>query len=214
MRLSVLIWPLAGVSALLGAGEPVTGRVTDVTNAPLAGATVTFQMTSRPAEPIVVKTNREGFFEIKEAPDGTYWMEAAMRGFISVRYYPIRLRFPYGWEQDFRLPADEVYESDAPNKAHVAGELRLGEKPVAGARVCLSRRQQERVCTTTNRFGQYSLLVAPGVWQASVANQNSEVVWRQTLRLGEPGEHRDPIQIRLGAAPAAHSADERQRPDR
>jgi hypothetical protein len=141
-----------GVALHANQGEPVTGRVSDASNAPLAGATVTLQMIGRPQEVYTTKTDRDGIYQFTEVPDGNYSIEAGMRGHITVRYFPVRIRFPFGYERDFRLPADEVYVTDVADKAHVAGELRLADKPVGAARVCLRHRGEE-VCTTTNRLG-------------------------------------------------------------
>ncbi len=204
-HLTAIGWAsLAAAALYANQSESVTGRVGDSTNAPIAGATVTLQMIGRPSETFVAKTNKDGIYEFHEVPDGNYSIEASMRGHVSVRYFPIRIRFPFGFERDFRLPPDEVYETDAPDKAHVAGELKIGEKPVGGVKVCL-RRRQEQVCTTTNRLGQYSLLVQPGTWQALItAQKDKEVLWRQYLQLAKPGEYRDQIQMRIIAqAPAA-----------
>jgi hypothetical protein len=184
---------LAAAGLYANQGEPITGRVGDSSNAPIAGAVVTLQMIGKPSETFTTKTDKDGIYEFREAPDGSYLIEASMRGHVSVRYFPIRIRF--GFERDFRLPPDEVFESDAPDKAHVVGELRIGDRPVGGANVCL-RRRSEQVCTTTNRLGQYSLLVQPGGWQAAVtAQKDKEVVWRQRMLLAKPGEYRDQIRI-------------------
>jgi hypothetical protein len=186
---------LAAAALCANQDEPVTGRVGDSSNAPIAGATVTLQMIGKPSEAFTTKTDKDGIYEFREAPDGNYLIEASMRGHVSVRYFPIRIRFPFGFERDFRLPPDEVFESDAPDKAHVAGELKIGDKPIGGASVCL-RRRSEQVCTTTNRLGQYSLLVQPGGWQAVVTSQkDKEVVWRQRMLFAKPGEYRDQIRI-------------------
>jgi hypothetical protein len=190
---------LAAACSQAAQGEPVTGRVSDASNAPIAGATVTLQMVGKPLETFTAKTDKDGVYEFREVPDGSYSLEAGMKGHVSVRYFPLQIHFPFGFERDFRLPADEVYESDAPDKAHVAGELKIADKPVGGARVCLQRRQEE-FCATTNRLGQYSILVPPGYWQAAVTTQkDKDVVWRQRLRLATPGEYRDQIQIRIVA---------------
>ncbi len=190
---------LAAASLCASQGEPVTGRVGDSSNAPIAGAIVTLQMIGRPSETFTTKTDKDGIYEFREVPDGNYSLEASMRGHVSVRYFPIRVRFPFGFERDFRLPPDEVFESDAPGKAHVAGELKVGDKPIGGVNVCL-RRRSEQTCTTTNRLGQYSLLVQPGGWQAVVTSpKDKEVIWRQHMPLTKPGEYRD--QIRIPANP-------------
>ena len=187
---------LAAAGLYANQGEPVTGRVGDSSNAPIAGATVTLQMIGKPSETFTTKTDKNGVYEFSEAPDGNYSLEASMRGHVSVRYFPIRVRFPFGFERDFRLPPDEVFESDAPGKAHVAGELKAGDKPVGGVNVCL-RRRSEQTCTTTNRLGQYSLLVLPGGWQAVVTSpKDKEVIWRQHMLLAKPGEYRDQIRIK------------------
>lgn len=184
-------------------GEPITGRVSDASNAPLAGATVTLQMIGRPQEVFTTKSNRDGIYLFAEVPDGNYSIEAGMRGHITVRYSPVRIRYPFGYERDFRLPADEIYVTDVADKAHVAGELRLADKPVGAARVCLRHRGEE-ACTTTNRLGQYSLLVRPGRWQAVVTQREHDLLWRQNLSLPKPGEYRDQIQIRIVASQKDH----------
>lgn len=195
MRLVVAIFVLAAAGTL--GADPVTGRVSDPSNLPLAGATVVLQLVSRPAEPVIVKTDKSGIYEIKEVPDGVYSIEASKKGYVSVRYHPIRIRYPHGYEQDFELPLDEVYSGHEPGMAHLAGELRLADKPVAGVRLCLSRRRHQS-CSLTNRFGQYSMEVAPGDYQARVYHQH-DLVWRQSVRLPSPGEYRNLIQIRLVA---------------
>lgn len=190
---------LAAAALFANQGEPVTGRVSDTSNAAIAGATVTLQMLGKPTESFTTKTDKDGIYAFPEVPDGNYTIEASMKAHVSVRYFPIRILYPFGFERDFRLPADEVYESDAPDKAHVAGELKIAEKPLGGASVCLKRRQ-EHVCTTTNRLGQYSLLVQPGTWQVVVtAPKEKETFPRQYLQLRKPGEYRDLIQFRAVA---------------
>ncbi len=181
-------------------GEPVTGRVSDASNAPIFGATVTLQMIARPSETFTTKTNKDGVYEFPEVPDGNYSIEASVKGHITVRYFPVRIRYPFGYERDFRLPADEIYETDVADKAHVAGELHLADRPVGGVRVCLRHRGDE-ACTVTNRLGQYSLLVRPGRWQVVVIQRDHEIIWRQGLFLPKPGEYRDQIQIRIVAGP-------------
>lgn len=178
----------------------MTGRVSDAFNTPLAGATVILRAVNRPSDLLIGKTNRDGVYEFREVPDGTYWLEASMAGYVSVRYHPVRILYPFGYEQDFRLPRDEVYEMDVPDKAHVVGELRPGGSPLGGVQVCLGRGREEH-CVTANRIGQYSILVAPGRWRAVVRNRR-DVLWRQDLALGKPGEYRNVIRIRLPVRPA------------
>ena len=192
------LWCLLLPAHLL-CGEPVTGRVSDTFNTPLGGATVILRAVNRPAELHIAKTNKDGVYEFREVPDGTYWLEASMAGYVSVRYHPVRILYPFGYEQDFRLPRDEVYEMEAPDKAHVAGELRPGGNPLGGVQVCLGRGREEHF-VTANRLGQYSLLVAPGRWRATVKNRK-EILWRQDLALGRPGEYRNAIRIRPPTPP-------------
>ena len=43
-------------------------------------------------------------------PEGTYSVEVGLTGFLNVRYYPVRLMYPYGRRLNFQLPIGDVTE--------------------------------------------------------------------------------------------------------
>jgi hypothetical protein len=188
-----MVMPLFFTSLCYGQAA-VWGRVQDDIRQELAGATVTAQSLSFPLLRFSTKTDGAGNYVFQELPDGDFSLGAIADGHIGTTYSPIKIRYPARESRDFILPL-VIYETKAMElNASVTGTLLVGGKPLSRATVCLLREPVKR-CVETNHFGQYSLMVEPGVYRAWVMN-NERILWASSLEFPRPDSYRDPIRIK------------------
>jgi hypothetical protein len=171
------------------AAAEITGKVLDEGGFPLRNAMVTLRRLSDAGQELTAQTKDDGSY-VLSAPFGEYSVEASERGFIGVRYAPIRVS-RLNVRQDFRLPVGQGTEGGVYSAAELIGTLRTGDRRHAGARLCLSNAERTK-CATANEYGEYELGIEPGKYRATVT-ENGTVIWQQEVDLPQPGEYRDLI---------------------
>jgi len=172
----------------------VWGRVQDEIRQEVAGAIVTAQSLSSPPLRFSTKTDGAGNYVFDELPDGDYSLGATADGHIGTTYSPLKIRYPTRESRDFVLPLVIYQTKRIELNVSIIGTLLLGGKPLVHATVCLLREPVKR-CVETNDFGQYSLMVEPGIYRAWVMN-NERILWASSLEFPRPDSYRDPIRIR------------------
>ncbi len=115
-----------------------------------------------------VMTGDSGRACFASIPEGLYAVEAGTEGFVNVRYYPVRLRFPFTQRHRFELPLGELREGGIPTESVISGTLRLEGEPVAWAKICIKAAGADQICTTSNSIGQYALFVPPAKYRADI----------------------------------------------
>lgn len=178
------------------AGVALGGSVVDESGGPLPTATVTVHKLSGERLDQSSQTDSRGHYSFPELPDGEYSIEAALNGFVSMSYKPVRIYFPAQVQWDFVLRLggfsyDAVYSS-----SEVVGELLWRGARAPAASICLSRTggPYHPVCTVTNRLGQYFLRVPPAVYTVTIENKVG-LRAEQRLDLSTAGEYRNKIAL-------------------
>lgn len=138
--------------------------------------------------------NAQGLACLSDLPGGLYSVEAKFRGFLNVRYYPVRLSFPGVTHLAFRLPLGEIEEGGIAQESTVSGILEVGGKVLAGASVCLKASNREAHCATTTDWGEYALSVVPGVYQIEVNTADAKL-YRSEINASSPGIYRNRIRF-------------------
>jgi hypothetical protein len=131
----IIVVAILGESNLIAAA--LCARITDSAGLPLRNAWINV---------VCLKTNKlytgeadpDGKACISKLPDGLYSVEAGLTGFLNVRYYPVRIKYPAVEQLQFRLPFGEITEGLLSQDATVAGTLKAdGDTPVQGANICI-----------------------------------------------------------------------------
>ena len=185
----------SSLSVLAADRSALHGRVSDLAGQPLQGVLVTASSVSGEHLEQSLQTDVRGEYSFPELPDGVYAITAKLDGFVSISLQPIRIYYPVQTKRDFRLEvADLGTEGGIFTHSAVVGELKSGSTRVASAKICLLRMaiSAEPVCTTTNRLGQYFLLVAPGVYDVTIEPSGGAASWKR-LDLTVPGEYRNKL---------------------
>jgi len=195
MRRCICKITILGVfGTLLASGEDaVSGHVLDENYVGLSNANVTLRNLADPGTSFAATSDKAGAFSFAEVPDGEYSLEASRRGFVGVRYSPVRVRYPRPIEKDLILRVAPGNEDGIQFQAEVVGELKINDKRLSHTKVCLKSEARER-CTVTNGIGQYYLAVEPGRYDVLISVDNGESV-RQVIDLPVAGEYRDKIKV-------------------
>ena len=174
--------------------EPaLAGRVRDQGGYPLPGAVVVLQSLGDPSITLRMIAGANGLYSEKEVPDGEYSIEASYRGFVSVRFSPVRVEFPRHIERDFQLPIAPAEEGGIYTRAEIAGELKQKTGRVPHASICLMKGTIQS-CTETNGLGQYFLAVEPGTYDV-VVSVDGRRLWQGRLDLPTSREYRNQIRL-------------------
>jgi hypothetical protein len=178
------------------ASAALTGRVAEDSGGPLPGATVKIHKVSGEQFDDSATTDSQGRYSFSELPDGEYLLQAALSGFVSVSYKPVRIYFPAQVQWDFVLRLaglghDAVYAS-----SELVGELMSRGVRIPHANICLTKVDgpNSPICTTTNRLGQYFLDVPPSIYVATV-DSGGDTKASQRLDLSAAGEYRNKIAL-------------------
>jgi len=179
------------------ANDALSGRVADEAGHSLAKATISVHKLSGDQFEESSQTDSQGRYSFPELPDGEYSVDAALRGFSSISYKPVRIYFPAQVRRNFVL--EVVYlgtEGGVYASSELVGELIWRGTRVAHARVCVARTDgpYRPLCTTTNRLGQYFLDVPPAVYTVTVDGEGG-LKSRQTLDMNVAGEYRNKITL-------------------
>jgi hypothetical protein len=192
-------WLLSGLALLLCRPlfAEVRGQVSDVSQNPIPGAHVTLTNVAKPELRFEFDTDERGVFTTDTIPNGVYWLETSGEGFQPNHRITCDIHFPRGLNIGITLFRPDEAGPPQVTDAEVWGELSDSSGPLAKAKVCLSAEGKggnKQSCTVTNRLGQYSLSVAPGVYRGSVIVDN-EVTWEGRLALSQCREYPDPITL-------------------
>jgi hypothetical protein len=135
----------------------------DPANLPLRGATVTATGLLEEKQE-VQRTDEKGAACFKDLPGGWFTVETSMAGFLTVRYYPVRLVPENLTNLKFELPLGEITEGSVTTEALVAGTLKLRDKPVPAAQICFKRTldNSSARCVHTTGDGEYVLYSSCG----------------------------------------------------
>jgi len=106
-----------------------------------------------------------------------------MTGFLNVRYYPVRVDYPFPPTLVFRLPFGELTEGGASDEADLSGTLLYKGKPAGHAKVCVLKRTSDAViaCGITNYFGEYALSVPPGSYRTEIRMADGRQEFRSNI---------------------------------
>ncbi|MBN9657325.1 MAG: carboxypeptidase regulatory-like domain-containing protein [Acidobacteria bacterium] len=171
----------------------IFGTITDISGGLIEGAVLKLERLDRSAGVVVVNA-QQGKYRVPPLPDGTYSLEATAPGFLTVKHYPLRVRFPDTFQFDFRLHIgrgimDGVGEANP--FCRFFGTLRRQDAPVANAKVCLIRNQRSN-CSITNSLGQYFVQVIAGTYEVKV-EENGVAVFTSQMELSASSDYRDRI---------------------
>ena len=195
-RFTILI-SLTGLLLSSAGSEPALGgRVVDEAGGALPGAAVSIHKLSGEGFDTTIRTNRNGEFMIDSLPDGEYAIRAELRGFVSVTFDPVRIVFPSRVRKDFILRVAYLgNEGGVYASSILDGELIWRGHRIANASICLTGDQGKRaICTVTNRLGQYSLSVQPGLYTVTV-DEGEHLKVSHKLDLRTAGEYRNKIHV-------------------
>jgi hypothetical protein len=131
-------------------------------------------------------------------PEGTYSVEVGMTGFLNVRYYPVRVIYPFGPKLVFRLPFGELTEGGMTGEADLVGTLLYKGKPAEYVEVCVLKNTSDAIiaCGKTNYFGEYALSVPPGTYRTEIRTHDGKV-FRSNITVSIVGRYRNQLVIPL-----------------
>ena len=173
-------------------GSSLCVAVKDPVNLPLPGATVTATALLEEKQE-VERTDNKGAACFKDLPEGWFTVETSMAGFLTVRYYPVRLVPENLTNLKFELPLGEITEARVTKEALVAGTLKLRDKPVPAAQICFKRTlaNSSARCVHTTGDGEYVLYVLPGDYQIDITA--GAKVFSSTLHVLAGATYRNPL---------------------
>jgi hypothetical protein len=168
-------------------------RVTDPEGQPLRNAWVNVA-NLKTNKLYTGQTDSDGKSCVSNLSEGLYSVEAGMTGFLNVRYYPVRVKYPAVEQLQFHLPFGEITEGLLSQEATVAGTLKEGDNPVEGADICiLELDHNTRVtCALTNDLGEYAFSLPPGAY-AVETRMRGGVVHRSKIDVSTPGSYKNLI---------------------
>jgi hypothetical protein len=177
-------------------GASICVNVTDPADLPLPSALINVVSLSDPEERFTISADKSGRACREEMAEGLYSVEASLEGFMSVRYYPVSVVFPFNVELDFRLPFGEIGEGGYPVECLLSGTLRKADQPLAGAKICLYQLGMKTPtgCTLTNGLGQYALNVQPAVYNFEIRRLR-KLLHRGSLDMSVPGHYRNRLRL-------------------
>ena len=133
----------------------ITGKVTDPSDAPLAGAKVTATDVAR-GTVRTTETNIEGFYNLPRVPVGSYEIRVEMAGFQTAVRPPFELVLNQSARVDFQLKLGQINQA-----VEVVGEPPLLSKDSSQLGVVIDSNTHESLPLATRNYVQLTLLV-PG----------------------------------------------------
>ena len=200
--LFVHMFLLLGLTAHALGAAAISGRIMDLSDGPIPGASVTLKSSSSAGAQLTMHTDKSGRYAFDVVPNGTYSIEASFDGFVGMCYHRVRSLSPNKQTFNFVLPFDVfpfeihkyVREPD-PSKRRtlLSGELAKEGVPLSEVEVCLSAGERG-FCAEANRLGQFSVKVPPGIYNA-VVSMGDETIHEQTVNLEHQDEYYDLISL-------------------
>jgi hypothetical protein len=187
--------PFLAIALMLGftsqvAGSEICADIVDYSGLPLPNSSLV-ATNLQTGKSFTTKSNYAGRACLGKVPEGLYSIEAGLRGFLNVRYYPVRVRFPDRPNLKFQLPFSEITEGGLGQDAILSGTLQDKDAPLEGAEVCVLQQDGTRAaCTITNELGEYALTVSPGSYKGEIKAANGKV-YRSIINLSRPGLYRN-----------------------
>jgi hypothetical protein len=174
----------------------LSGRVADESGGPLPTATVSVRKLSGEQFIQSSQTDSHGRYSFPELPDGEYSVEAALAGFVSVTYKPMRIYFPAEVREDFVLGvaafgSDAVYTS-----SQLVGELMWRGARMPAATICVTKASEppHPICTVTNGLGHYFLDLSPAIYTVTI-DFGRGLHAKDRLDLRTAGQYRNKISL-------------------
>jgi hypothetical protein len=177
--------------AMIGRAADVCVSVSDPVNLPVPRAWVLVASLSTMETRLTTVTDFTGRACLKSVAEGSYSVEVGAPGFMSVRYYPVRIQPARDRTLSFRLPIGEIREGGIQEDAVLTGTFRSIDSPSPHVRICLLQRADGSVvsCTTADEMGQYALSVPPGLYVVEVTERGQKPI-RRNIDLTRRGIHR------------------------
>jgi hypothetical protein len=136
---------------------------------------------------VAEETDSQGNACFLKIPEGLYSVEVNLRGFLTAKYYPLRVSYPEMSGLTIRLPLSNVNEGGVAQEVTLSGTLRKNGEPAEAVSICLLRPNGDQVaCTITNDLGEYAIIAAPGVYQVELKPFSGDT-YRSKLDLSTPG---------------------------
>ena len=192
--LRLLIFAFCSISAMGGnlcvttkdpTGQPLPGVTVMITKQKDAAASIPFAVTQTRTE----ANGQACFFKI---PDGSYNIELTMHGFLTSTYQPIRVDVLRPALFETVMHFGQVIELDISRNGRITGLLRFRNETSAEARICIYDNDSRLLvnCSRSDRFGQFGLLVEPGVYLVEVTRKDT-VYLKKTITIPSAGTFRD-----------------------
>jgi hypothetical protein len=133
----------------------ITGKVTDPSGSPIAGAKVTVRDAARGTE-WTTETNAEGLCNLPRIPVGSYDVRVEIAGFQSAVHPPVGLSLNQTVRVDFPMKLGEITQT-----VEVAGEPPLLDRDTSQLGTVIDSNTHESLPLATRNYIQLTLL-APG----------------------------------------------------
>lgn len=189
---SQVVAALLVCAASAGAAR-LCAEVTDPARLPLPRVLIQIQNLHDSGESQSARTDAAGKACV-DLPEGVYAVEASLPGFVRVRHYPIRAARGREAPRKLQLPLEDPGEGGFSDDVTLSGVLKRAGKLAAGVDICLFLRGTKTPagCDTTNWFGEYVLVVRPGVYSARLVDSAGEL-WAtfERIEVTKPGVYRN-----------------------
>lgn len=139
------------------------------------------------------RTDTKGFGCVSEIPAGLYSVETSLKGFLHVRYYPVRVTPSVKQRLTYWLPFAEISEGGIAEDSTLSGTLIKEGGPVQAAEVCIVV-GADRNCTVTNDLGEYALVGAPAVYVAEIRTRDGKL-YKSKIDMSTPGIYRNRLSV-------------------
>jgi Carboxypeptidase regulatory-like domain len=178
--------------------------VTDIVNEPIRGAVIYVSDIADAEHRLSARTDLSGKACVASVPDGRFSVEATAPGFMTAKYYPVRVEAPGEVTFTFRLPIgsfDRLRSTYVGSDSMLYGTLTDGTATLDHLRICLFDTSKVDVskCTESNEVGQYEITVSPGQYRVEISSALRKLfVTKLDARI--PGYYRN----RISLAPSDH----------
>lgn len=171
---------LCGVSF----GSQLCVNVVDDATMPLGSAHVKIVNLADGSEH-TLDTKASGSVCFPNIPEGRYSGEARLAGFLEVKYWPIAVSASRARFLTIRLPLALSNVDSVASDVTLSGTLLQDSKPAAIVGICLISSKNKDVCSTTNKLGEYSITLSPGVYTVRIHAADGTAIYK--VDLSSPG---------------------------
>jgi hypothetical protein len=136
---------------------------------------------------VAEETDSQGNACFLKIPEALYSVEVSLQGFLTAKYYPLRVSYPEKSGLTIRLPLNNANRDTVAQEITLSGTLRKNDEPAQAVSICLLRSNGDQVaCTTANDLGEYAIIAAPGVYQMELKPFSGKT-YRSKIDLSTPG---------------------------